>query len=517
MANKALFKSIIGKLIPAATATNHEGAPAYAYEPRHKLAQLAATGSLGQTFYASPEAQLATALKLAHEVEPLFLAKAAVYARRRGHMKDLPALLLATLSGLQGNEFSRAFPLVVDNGRMLRTFVQIMRSGATGRKSLGTRPKKLVQAWLDTASDRQIMNAAVGQDPSLADVIKMVHPRPASPERAALFGWLIGRPYDVAAAPEIVRAFEAFKKDPVGEVPDVPFQMLTSLPLTKEQWAVVGRKAGWHMLRMNLNTFARHGAFEVEGFAGFVAERLRDADEIRRAKVFPYQLMAAYAATGKDVPAMVREALQDAMEIAVSNVPAVAGNVVVCPDVSGSMGSPVTGYRPGATSTVRCIDVAALVAAAVLRANRSARVLPFEFDVVDIDLNPRDSVLTNAGKLASIGGGGTNCSAPLERLAKEKAKVDLLVFVSDNESWAHGRRGPGTAMMQSFRKLKAINPGLKMVCVDIQPYGATQAIESEDILNVGGFSDAVFEMIGRFADGTLGPDHWVGEIDKIEL
>ena len=40
----------------------------------------------------------------------------------------------------------------------------------------------------------------------------------------------------------------------------------------------------------------------------------------------------------------------------------VAGEVVVCPDVSGSMQSPVTGYRKGATTSVRCIDVAALVA-----------------------------------------------------------------------------------------------------------------------------------------------------------
>ncbi|GLK57281.1 60 kDa SS-A/Ro ribonucleoprotein [Methylopila capsulata] len=518
MANKALFKSIVGKLVPAATATNHAGAPAYAYEPRHALAQLAATGTLGRTFYAEPEAQLEAALKLVCEIEPEFVAKTAIYARQRGHMKDLPALLLAALSAMHGTEFARAFPRIVDNGRMLRNFVQIMRSGVTGRKSLGTRPKKLVQGWLDAASDAEILRASVGQDPSLGDVIKMVHPRPASAERAALFGWLIGRPYDVAAAPEIVRAFEAFKADPTGEVPDLPFQMLTSLPLTKEQWAGVGRKAGWHMLRMNLNTFARHGAFEVEGFAEHVAERLRDGDAIRRARVFPYQLMAAYAATGSGVPAAVREALQDAMEIAVSNVPAVAGNVVVCPDVSGSMGSPATGYRPGATSVVRCVDVAALVAAAFLRANRTARVMPFEQDVVDVDLNPRDSVMTNAGKLAAVGGGGTNCSAPVERLVAEKARVDLLVFVSDNQSWMDAQAArSGTGLMQAFNRLKAINPGLKMVCVDIQPYGATQAVEREDILNVGGFSDAAFEMIGRFADGTLGPAHWVGEIEKIEL
>ncbi len=45
---------------------------------------------------------------------------------------------------------------------------------------------------------------------------------------------------------------------------------------------------------MNLNTFARHGAFEVEGFADHVASRLRDRKAIAKARVFPYQLMAAY-------------------------------------------------------------------------------------------------------------------------------------------------------------------------------------------------------------------------------
>ena len=53
----------------------------------------------------------------------------------------------------------------------------------------------------------------------------------------------------------------------------------------------------------------------------------------------------------------------------------------MCPDVSGSMHSPVTGFRKGATTAVRCIDVAALVAAAVLRKNPDAEVIPFEDEV----------------------------------------------------------------------------------------------------------------------------------------
>jgi hypothetical protein len=50
MANKTLFKSLFGKLIPATNAVNEEHAPAYALPPKHQLAQYAATGCLNATF-----------------------------------------------------------------------------------------------------------------------------------------------------------------------------------------------------------------------------------------------------------------------------------------------------------------------------------------------------------------------------------------------------------------------------------------------------------------------------------
>jgi 60 kDa SS-A/Ro ribonucleoprotein len=527
MANKSIFASPRGALITGTDARNHHGTPAYAMTPEHKLAQIAMTGTMNATFYAQGQDQLAELLQAAQQVEPEFVAKTAIYARTRGHMKDAPALLMAWLSMVQTEHFALAFDRVIDNGKMLRNFVQIMRSGATGRKSLGTRPKRMVRRWLEQASDAEIMRAAVGQDPSLADVIKMMHPKPADASREAFFAWLIGKPHDMAVLPEIVTAFETFKRDPKAPVPDVPFQMLTALPLGKEHWAI-GRKAGWHMLRMNLATFARQGAFEVKGFDRHVAERLRDPEAIAKARVLPYQLMTAYAMTSgglkgtrNTVPYQVREALQDAMEIAIDNVPNVAGRVVICPDVSGSMSSPVTGHRKGATTTVRCIDVAGLMAAAMLRTNRKARVLPFEQKVVPlkrVDLNPRDSVMTNAAKLAAIGGGGTNCSAPIRQLVQEKAEVDLVIIVSDNESWVDARpKGRGTGLMEAWQELKVKNPNARLVCIDIQPYGTLQAVNREDILNVGGFSDAVFEVIDAFTQGKLGPDYWAGEIEKVRL
>jgi 60 kDa SS-A/Ro ribonucleoprotein len=218
------------------------------------------------------------------------------------------------------------------------------------------------------------------------------------------------------------------------------------------------------------------------------------------------------------VPEVLRDALHDAMELSVANVPALAGTVAVCPDVSGSMSSPVTGYRPGATSVVRCIDVAALVAAAVLRKNRQAMVLPFEVAVRTTALEPRDTVLTNAAKLAALGGGGTKCAAPLAWLNAAVKAPDLVIFVSDNQSWVGaGNGGQATAMMAKWAKLKSRNPRAKLVCIDIQPYGTTQAVERPDVLNIGGFSDAVFDQIAAFAAGKMGADHWVGQIEATRL
>jgi len=515
MANKSLFASAIAKLLPAADTLNREMAPAYAYGPEHKLAQLAATGTIADNFYGAADTQLADILDAARSVDSYFVAQAAIYARSSGAMKDMPALLAAYLTVADPALAIPVFGRVIDNGRMLRNFVQIMRSGQVGRTSLGSRPKRLVQLWLEQASMPQLMAAATGKDPSLADIVRMVHPKPADAARKAFYGWLIGRPYDVAALPAEIAAFEAWKADRALPLPPVPFEWLTAFQLTAEDWAVLATRIGWQALRMNLNTLARNGAFGVPGVTEAVAARLADRGALAKVRPMPYQLMVALDQAGDGVPLKVQAALEDALEQSLARVPQVPGRVVVCPDVSGSMNSPATGYRKGASSKVRCIDVAALVAAAALRANRDARVLAFEQSVVKLDLDPRARVAVNAAKLAAVGGGGTNVSAPLAMLNAERAKVDLVVIVSDNESWVDATRRGATATMREWDRLKARNPGAKLVCIDIQPYGTTQAKGRADILNVGGFSDAVFDTIARFVSGET--RDWVSIVKQVEV
>src|SRR5439155_25246139 len=109
----------------------------------------------------------------------------------------------------------------VGSPRMLRTFVQLVRSGATGRESLGSAPRRCVRRWLDQRTDAALFAASVGNAPSLADIVKMVHPKPVTREREALYGYLLGREVAREALPALVRRFEAFKAGDRSELPNV--------------------------------------------------------------------------------------------------------------------------------------------------------------------------------------------------------------------------------------------------------------------------------------------------------
>jgi len=539
MANKRLFKGgSPGRMVPKTDAVNEAGGEAYSFGARQALAQYAVTGCLNGTFYATDREQLQHTLRLAAECDSDFIAKTAVWARESGFMKDMPALLCCVLAARVSDAPSRdllkkIFPRVIDNGKMFMNFAQIIRSGVVNRKSFGHAPKRLMQWWLNGHDCDWLFRNSIGQDPSLGDIIKMVRPKAVDPEHEAFFGYMIGKVSTkeggkAEALPPLVKDFEAWKQNRDLPPPRVPFQMLTAQQLSTAQWATIFRHGNWHFTRMNLNTAARHGVFkEFPDVADIVADRLRDKGAIERARVFPYQLLMTYLAVKDEVPRKVVDALHDALEIAVENVPKIDGTVVVFPDVSGSMSSPVTGDRGSATTAVRCVDIAALFGAAILRRNPGARVVPIDTRVhLDCRMEPRDTVMTNASKLAKFGGGGTALGAAMEWLNKEKIPADVVVFVSDNESWADrggwvtsgsqwgsGRTG-STLMMEQFRKLQNRNPNAKLVCIDVQPYGSSQAPDERGaILNVGGWSDQVFNVVDAFIRGN--PNEWVDTIDRV--
>ena len=506
MAHFNLFRS--QPQAPATDTVNKAGGKAYSLGAEAALAQLCLTGTFNQTYYSQGADQLDQILKVSQQVTPAYLAQLALYSRQNGLMKDTPALLCAILAARSVPHLELVIHGVIDNGKMLRNFVQMVRSGVTGRRSLGSAPRRLVRQWFDRASDWQLLNASVGTRPSLADIIKMVHPTPKDPTREALYAYFLKKPHRQDDLPEVVQALEAFRTNGCGPLPKAPFNLLTGLSLQAEHWKELAIQSTWQTTRLNLNSFVRHGVFQNglrfsdKKLTQLIANRLKNPTEIRKAKVFPYQLMTSYLHASKEVPKAVRLALQEAMETATENVPKIEGNIAIGVDVSGSMHSSVTGYRAGATSKMSCLDVASLIAAVILRKNPEAELIPFSDNIPKHDLNPFDSIMTNAEKLSKLPWGGTDCSLPPRYLNRKGAEIDALIMLSDNESWidTENRRSwnPGTKVMKEWERLKKANPQAKLVCLDLQPNTHTQAPTRSDILNIGGFSDQVFQVIRDF-------------------
>lgn len=549
MANKSLFSSV-NSLLPRAGATNEAGGLAYRLSPKHALAQIAATGCFNGVYYTSARNQLDTTKQLIDQIDDnVFLAKLAVYARQRAGMKDMPTALLVVLSTRDTQLTHQVFDRVVDNGRVLRTMFQMIRSGQFGRKSLSSSLQRAFQRWLNDASVGKLLSASIGNDPALRDILRLARPTPRDNTRRALFGWLTDKEPDKWAPagkndlPEQVQGLEAYRRAETAEAQAliagdlrVRWDLLADAAKGPLVWKAIARQMGPQALRMNLNTLMRHEVLNSDRrnreMVDYVASRLANADDIRRSRQFPYQFLAAYLNASSDVPQKIKAALSVAAEIACGNVPKMPGPVVIGVDTSGSMGCPVSGWRGrGATSKMRCVDVAALFAAAVLRRNPDSVVVPFDTRAYVAKFDPQDSILSLAKRLAKYGGGGTDCSIPLREANSRYGGRPFagVVLVSDTESWVNGGRPYGygsrgaTGVMTQWRQFvkqqQAIAgrdmPSPKLICMDLQPHTTSQAPDRNDILNVGGFSDAVFNVVASFLSDDAG--RFVREIESIEL
>ncbi len=523
--NKKLFASRgVSRNVPQADTRNAAGGVAYSLSNEAALAQYAVTGTFQDTYYVGATDHLTKVEDLVASCRPEFIAKLAVYAREQGKMKDMPAYLLATLVSRGETELAkRIFDRVCNNSKVLLVFARIIRSGATGRSSFGTATKKLIQNWINKKGDKGLYLSSVGHsDPSMADLIKMVHPKPVSDSQSEMFSYLLGKKYNLELLPQDIQMFERLKKGEGTEVPDLPFRALTNCELNEAQWRGIAKNMPWNTLRQSLNLLERRGVFKNNKAVREAAEKLADPENVSKFNAFPFELMATWKATEHtDIPIEIRNAIQVAMEAATQNVPVLHGKTLIAVDVSGSMGGcPITG-RGAKPSIITAVEGAALIACSLLRNNKSASLIGFDMagrhygigshsftsnveGVYEMDVNPFDSVLTNARRI-SLNGGGTDVSLPFQYLLKNKMKVDNIVLLSDNESWTsshyNGFRGSsvGAPACAAWMEYSRKNRQTKLACVDLCPGDTSQVPDQQGrVMNVAGFSDVIFGNISEF-------------------
>lgn len=497
---------------------NRAGAPSHRRSLQERVLGVLSTGTLGDTYYASREELAKEAVDViteAREACPHFLARALVWAREEGMMKTLPVLGLVILSagGRYKDLFEQAFPRVVKTPDDLRFFVATALSGKIhGRKGLGGMTVEPVREFLAGMSEYHAVKygSANSADVTLADIIRLAHPKPASPEAAERLGWLIrgnkAMGANLSLNPQI-RAFESLKRTSTESEQlnliregKLPFEVVVpSLKkMTPAIWSELLQQAPYMNLLRNLVTFTRHGVFRNEDNVRLAVAKLTNPNAIQRSKVLPFRFFNAwrmYCATeGHDN--RIADALRTALDLSFCTMPSFGNRTVALgPDVSGSMSCGTISQE----SSTRYIDIAGIFTGALLkRIEGRALVLPFDGAVRTGEFSSRDDIMVTTEKLAEYRGGSTAVGAPIEHLLDRKIEVDVFIGITDNVDWAYGD-GYATsgAFLPLWLRYKAeVAPQAQAFLVTIAPYGdAVAPAGTKGVHFIYGWSDRVINYI----------------------
>jgi 60 kDa SS-A/Ro ribonucleoprotein len=86
-----------------------------------------------------------------------------------------------------------------------------------------------------------------------------------------------------------------------------------------------------------------------------------------------------------------------------------------------------------------------------------------------------------------------------------------------NESWADAIGSRQRATPQAWARVRRPNTNARLVLLDLQPSTTTQAVDREDVLDVGGLPEEVFGPIAAFGEGRLGSDHITSATEGVVL
>jgi 60 kDa SS-A/Ro ribonucleoprotein len=361
------------------------------------------------------------------------------------------------------------------------------------------------------------------------DLLRLSHPRAASPSHDRLFAWAVNGEIPAGAGED--PAFEQIvamnqlrhmddvlvgarlirdKKLPRECVPtewlafpEVWDALLSAMPMT----AMIRNLAT--MTRVGLVTQASHAT-------NTIVDQLRDPARLKKARVHPLGVLAALltykqgrgmrgSGTWKPVAKIV-DALDAAFYASFGIVEPAGKRMLLALDVSGSMNGGVVGGILGLTPRLASAAMALVTAAT----ERDHTFVAFtaagggyggqwgggDPGITTLAISPRQRLDDVCRELDALPMGGTDCALPMVWAQKNRVDVDQFVIYTDNETWA-GSVHPAQAL-RSYREARGIPA--KLVVVGMTSTGFSIADPNDaGMLDVVGFDTSTPPVIADFA------------------
>lgn len=406
-------------------AVTHEGGRADAHQkPIVELERAVATCLLWEnTFYekGSDIADRITALCKVVPVEQV--AALAIKARNDYKLRHVPLFLCAQLaalaSGRKDGLAAKTLEAVIQRPDEMGEF--IAQYWKEKKRPLSAQIKKGLRAAFGKFSEYQFSKWDRDGAIKLRDVMFLVSPKPTK-EREALYKAIAERTLQPADTWEVALSTGKDKKE-------------TWERLLKE------KKLGYMALLMNLRNME-----QVHVERPLIESRLMEGAP--KSKALPFRFVSA----AKHAPAYA-QALSDAMILALTDAPKLAGSTLLVVDVSGSMDAPIS-----ANSELMRLDAAGALAVLLREICQSCRVFTFSNELREVQ-NFRGLAML-AGINNSQPHGGTELAKALTALKNYVPIADRVIVITDEQ--AHDGNIPRWTDRGYLCNVAPYKPGLEL-------------------------------------------------------
>ena len=549
------------KMAKQPTEKNFMGEMAFKMEDKEELISTVMTTFLQGEYYEKEATKIARIQELLKKVDPLFAAKLAIYARNEGNLRSVTHFVAAEIAKyVSGTDWGKRFynRIVVRPDDMSEIVSAYAHINGMSQKDISKIPNAM-KGGFKTALERldayqldkyKMKNRSV----SMIDLIRLFHPK-GNQKNAEAFKRLVngesleGLYETKILEKEMTKAGQLTKNATEDEKKEAKHEAISE---------ILGNVKGMPIMNLirNLRNIILYAPDKVED----ACAQLRVKDKILKSRLLPFRFATAYAEVEKmiwgksntdtaiafesdkakdeltkaqfdNLKRSVLDALEDAIQYSVENIPELEGNAAILVDHSGSCRGDAGGSSAvSAFSQTSTAMIGNLFGSMMAYRQKNVYVGLFGDKLIDVPMD-RNMKMLDFNKMSfnkgAYCGGGTETGIYdfMRKCIDEKKKVDNVVVFSDCQigsgersftPW-YGMKGSdrGQHFHELFKEFKKLNPMCNWIVVNLRQSGGTSVFDkSMRILNIAGWSDKIFDVIKSNCKGW---DAVIKEIEAIEI
>lgn len=462
------FNKLLSRKTRQPDTVNFAGGEAHSQSDKLELISIILTSFLEDQFYRNGDETAQRLVELISRIpDKRFVAKAALYARRKAGMRSVSHLVAGEIAhSVKGQEWTKRFfqRIVFRADDVLEILSYCI--AVYGKPIPNALKKGLGNALADFDAYQLAKYRRESAQLKMVDAVNLVHP-PHSEALAQLVKGTLA-PANTWEA-KLTLAGQSAKSDREKRVNKA------------HVWSALvrERKIGYFALLRNLRNILE----QAPQLTDEVAKLLVDQKLIRKSLVLPFRFRVALDAleafgVERGKRQKIVRALNKAVSRSLVNVPCFGGRTLVAMDCSGSMlGKPM--------------KIGSLFASVLYKTN-DADLMLFSGDARFVRYNPDDGLLSIAQRIEeSAEWSGTNFHAIFQRANQA---YDRVVILSDMQAWV----GHWTPKESFERFVNKVGKRPRVYTFDLAGYGSMQFPE-RDVYALAGFSEKTFETM-RFLE-----------------